>query len=294
MEIIATVIFCFIAEAVLLKLAQVLGFYAIVGERQAKVFVLFGEIVAVLDKPGLHFLWPIMGWKALVVGWFGNVYTRDLRLDQQYNRSIPVNTEEGTPMGIGVWFEMFITDPVAHIFKNVDPEGSLTANVKNATIKSLSNLPLAQMLVNRHQMSKVVRDEVSPESTEWGYKLGSVYVRKVHFRDANMIRQIEEKVVNQLRQVTSAIEQDGQNQVNVIASKADQEASIEFAKAATVRPQIISSALQTISKDPEVLSSLFQILETQRMTDGNAELTLLPKESGSLLPQLLAAAKDQK
>ena len=46
-----------------------------------------------------------------------------------------------------------------------------------------------------------------------------------------MIRQIEEKVVNRLRQVTSAIKQTGANQVNVITSSAEREASIEFAKA---------------------------------------------------------------
>ena len=44
-------------------------------------------------------------------------------------------------------------------------------------------MPLAEMLVNRHTMSHTVRAEVSPKSHEWGYQLGSVYIRKVHFRD---------------------------------------------------------------------------------------------------------------
>ena len=47
----------------------------------------------------------------------------------------------------------------------------------------LSNLKLANMLENRHAMSQTVRAEVSPQSQEWGYSLGSAYVRKVHFRD---------------------------------------------------------------------------------------------------------------
>jgi regulator of protease activity HflC (stomatin/prohibitin superfamily) len=276
-------------EKFLLGLGQFFGFYTTVKEREAKVYVLFGEIVGVLDQPGIHFLWPKFGWKAFFVTWAGQAYTRNLSLDQIYLRSIPVNSEEGTPMGIGVWYEMFITDPVAHIFKNVDPEGSLTANVKNATIKSLSNMPLSEMLVNRHQMSGVVRQEVSPESVEWGYKLGSVYIRKVHFRDLLMIRQIEEKVVNQLRQVTSAIEQDGINQVNVIASKAEQEASIEFAKAAAVRPQIVAATLQNIAQDPEVMQTMFEILEYQKYIEGNNEITLIPEGSqNNLLAQLQA------
>ena len=63
----------------------------------------------------------------------------------------------------------------------------------NATVRCLSNMPLAEMLENRHAMSRTVRDEVSPKSHEWGYSLGSVYIRKVHFRDVGMIRQIERR-----------------------------------------------------------------------------------------------------
>ena len=48
-----------------------------------------------------------------------------MRLDQEYLRSQPVNSEEGAPMGIGIWYEMFISDPVAYLFKNADPRGSL-------------------------------------------------------------------------------------------------------------------------------------------------------------------------
>lgn len=291
-NIIITVIACFFIEKIVVLLAKFLGLFVIVGEREARVYVLFGEIMGVIDKPGFHFLWPLFGWKSLLVNWFGRSYKRSMSLDQQYIRSIPVNSEEGTPMGIGVWYEMFISDPVAHIFKNADPQGSLTANVKNATIKSLSNLPLSEMLVNRHEMSRSVRHEVSAESAEWGYKLGSVYIRKVHFRDNIMIQQIEEKVVNQLRQVTSAIEQDGLNQVNVIASRAEQVASTEFAKAAAVRPQIVGATLEQISKDPEVMSTMFEILEYQKVTEGQNDLTLLPKgAANNIMTPIMAAEK---
>lgn len=290
--IISTIGACIIAELFVVRVASLFGFYTTVYERVTKVYVLFGEIIGVLDEPGFHFLWPTIGWKALFVNWLGYSYSRSTGLDQKYIRSIPVNSEEGTPMGIGAWYEMFITDPVAHIFKNVDPQGSLEANVKNATIKTLSNLPLLEMLVNRHQMSGVVREEVSPDSSKWGYKLGSVYIRKVHFRDENMIKQIEEKVVNQLRQVTSAIEQDGKNQVNVIASKAEQEASSEFAKAAAMRPAIVAATLGRISADPKIMATMFEILEYQRIIDGNGELTLIPEGTKTeILNQLLAAEK---
>jgi hypothetical protein len=107
-------------------------------------------------------------------------------------------------------------------------------------------------LDTRHQMSRAVRAEVSRKSIEWGYKLGSVYIRKVHFRDSSMIKQIEEKVVNRLRQVTSPIKQDGAHQVKITTSTAERAAAIEFAKAKAMRPKIVDEALRIISADPEV------------------------------------------
>jgi regulator of protease activity HflC (stomatin/prohibitin superfamily) len=283
----------FVLVPLFFGIVRLLGIYTIVEERRCKVYVLFGKVLAVIDEPGLHFLILKLGIKAPLVNLFGKCHVLDLRLDQEYLRSNPVNSEEGAPMGIGVWYEMYISDPVAYLFKNADPRGSLGANVSNATVRCLSNLKLADMLENRHPMSLTVRTEVTPQSQEWGYSLGSVYIRKVHFRDVAMIRQIEEKVVNRLRQVTAAIKQDGANQVNIITSTAEQQAAVEFAKAAAMRPQIVGAALQKISEDSEVAGALFQVLETQNLTGGQATITIVPKGS-RLLGELLAAGQTPK
>ena len=274
-----------------LGLGRLLGLYVTVDERRAKVFTLFGKVIGTVDEPGLHFLWLELGLKAALVPLFGKVQTVDLRLDQVYLRSQPVNSEEGAPMGIGIWYEMYVKDPASFLFKNSDPRGSLAANVSNAAVRTLSNMKLGDMLETRHVMSQAVRNEVTPRSVEWGYQLGSVYIRKVHFRDHAMIRQIEEKVVNRLRQVTSAIRQDGANQVNIIKSSADRTAATEFARASAQRPLIVGKALHEISDDPEVMEAMFDVLETQKLLESNAPVTLLPErsESTSLLAPLLAS-----
>ncbi len=278
----------FVIEPLVLGLARMLGFYTIVGERQCKVYMLFGKVIAAIDEPGLHFLWAKMGLRAPIANWLGRCHDIDLRLDQEYIRSTPVNSEEGAPMGIGIWYEMQISDPVAYLFKNADPRGSLAANISNSTVRCLSNMKLADMLENRHVMSQTVREEVSAKSLEWGYRLGSIYIRKVHFRDAAMIKGIEAKVVNRLRQVTSAIKQDGANQVSIITSTAERQAAIEFAKAAALRPEIVGAALEKISQDPEIARAMFDILETEKIIEGQADITLVP-QNGELLPQILAA-----
>jgi regulator of protease activity HflC (stomatin/prohibitin superfamily) len=292
MTVLAAAFVTFAAAFVLMPaffgMLRMFGVYAIVEEGRCYVYVLFGKVVAVIQEPGLHILLFKLGLKAPIVRWLGKLYILDMRIDQQYLRSQPVNSEEGAPMGIGIWYEMFISDPVAFLFKNADPRGSLAANVSNSTVRCLSNLKLADMLQNRHAMSQTVRAEVSPQSHEWGYKLGSVYIRKVHFRDQQMIEQIEEKVVNRLRQVTSSIKQDGANQVSIITSTAERQAAVEFAKAAAMRPRIVGEALNQVAADPDVEAAMFEILEIQKIVESKARITLIP-EHGGILPELLAS-----
>jgi regulator of protease activity HflC (stomatin/prohibitin superfamily) len=281
---------CLIGVPVLLGVGRLLGLYTTVQERSCRVYVLFGKVLGILNEPGLHFLLGEIGPAALIVNLFGTCYTLDLRLDQEYRRSEPVNSEEGAPMGIGIWYEMWISDPYSYLFKNTDPRGSLRANVSNATVRCLSNMPLADMLETRHQMSQIVRAEVSSQSQAWGYQLGSVYIRKVQFRDEGMIKQIESKVVNRLRQVTSAIKQAGANQVSVITSSAERTASIELGKAAAIRPNLLGQALSEIAREPAVADAVFNILETQRLVNSNARVTYFAAGAESrLLTGLLAA-----
>jgi len=279
-----------IAMPLFLFFVRTVGLYTIVQEGTCQVFVLFGKVIGILEEPGLHILPLRLGLNAFLVNWLGSRKVLDMRLDQQYIRSNPVNSEEGAPMGVGIWYEMYISDPVAYLFKNADPRGSLGANVSNAVVRSLSNIPLEKMLIDRHGMSHMVREEVSPRSHEWGYKLGSVYIRKVHFRDRGMIQQIEAKVVNRLRQVTSGIKQDGANQVNIITSTAERQAAIEFAKAGAIRPEIVGQAIKSIAADAEVTAAVFEILETQNILESKGQLTLVPPDK-ELLNQLLAARK---
>lgn len=275
-----TFLACFIVVPLLLLLARFLALYVVVQEQQCVVFELFGRVRQVINTPGLHTPWTSMGPLAILIPLFGKKFTVDLRRDQTYLRSQGVNSEEGAPMGIGVWCEMAVSDPVAYLYKNNDPVGSLRANISNATVRSLSNMKLNEMLENRHTMSRSVRKEVSAKSEEWGYSVGSVYIRKVHFRDPGMIRQIEEKVVNRLRQVTGAIQQDGANRVSIIRSTAERQAAVEFGKAAATRPHIVGSALAAVSQNGNIACALFEVLETQNLLRSQAlEVNVVPQHT---------------
>lgn len=273
----ATIPFC-------LFIARRMGLYITVAEAEASVYTLFGKVLGTIDTPGLHF--PILrfGPKALMLPLFGKRYTVNTALRQNYLRSQMVNSEEGTPMGVGIWYEMRVTDPVSYLFKNANPEGSLEANVASSTISVLSNLEMEKMLENRHGLSRTVRSTVSPLSEKWGYRLGSVYIRKVAFTDASMVENITEKVVKRLIQVTSAMKQDGENRVGLIKSQTANKVSQKMAEAAAVRPDVVGSTLNSIAKkDGEVLESVLTVMETEKLLESGAAVEVIPEETTVLV-----------
>ena len=271
------VLFGFAFLPLVLLLSGRLGLYTVIREREAQVYTLFGKVLGTLEEPGIRFPLIHFGLKALLVPLFGEMHRVDTRLRQNYLRDQMVNSGEGTPMGVGIWYEMQVNDPVAYLFANANPEGSLEANVSSATISTLSNLEMDKMLEDRHQLSQQVRHTVSPLSEKWGYRLGSVYIRKVAFTDRQMVDNITEKVVKRLVQVTSAMKQDGENRVGLIKSQTAYKVSQKMAEASAARPAVVGDALNAIAKqDPEVLEAVLEVLETERLIHSGATVELVP------------------
>ena len=67
---------------------------------------------------------------------------------------------------------------------------------------------------------------------------------------------------------------------------AERTAAAEFAHASSVRPYLVGKAIQEIAKDKEILNTVFEILETEKLLDGEVELTLVPRDN--LFARLLA------
>ena len=267
-----------------LGLARAFGVFTVVKERESQVFTLFGKVIGTIDEPGLRFPIADYGARAVLVPFFGKKHHVSTALRQHYLRGQMVNSEEGTPMGVGIWYEMQVNDPVAYLFKNTNPEGSLQANVASSTISTLSNLEMDKMLEDRHSLSRTVRKTVSPLSEKWGYRLGSVYIRKVYFTDNQMVHNITDKVVKRLVQVTSAMKQDGENRVGLIRSETANKVSQKMAEAEATRPAVVGRVLNDIrQKDEEIMESTLEVLETRELLESEAKVDMLPANAQVLV-----------
>ena len=279
------IFFTYVFAGIALALGRAFQLWRVLPERTVIVYTFFGKVVGQVEEPGLFF--PILhfGPKALLFPLFGKAYTVRTRIHQAYLRNQLVNSEEGAPMGVGIWFEMYVNNPKEYLFQNSNPMGSLKANVATAVVKQLSNLKLDVLLENRDALSRKVREEVTPTSSQWGFNLGSTYIRKVAFRDQGMIIEIQRKVVNRLRQVTAAMRQAGENEVAIIHSEADKKAAQRLGQAQAVRPQVVGLALAEIQRVPEVATALFALLEIRATLKSPGRVTLTSGDMPGVLLQ---------
>src|SRR5215216_1643706 len=176
-SIAAGVVLTFIGTSILLLVGRIFQLWRVLPERTVIVYTFFGKVVGQVEEPGLFFPIAHFGPKALLFPFFGKAYTVRTYFQQAYLRNQLVNSEEGAPMGVGIWFEMYVNNPKAFLFQKSDPMGSLKSNVATAVVKQLSNLKLDVLLENRDALSRKVREEVSPTSSQWGFNLGSTYIR---------------------------------------------------------------------------------------------------------------------
>jgi regulator of protease activity HflC (stomatin/prohibitin superfamily) len=283
LALLAGVVLTFVGTILITGLGAMFQLWRVLPERTVLVYTFFGKVIGQVEEPGLFFPISHFGPRALLLPFFGKTYTVNTAIYQSYLRNQLVNSEEGAPMGVGVWFEMYVSDPKAYLFQNSDPLGSLKANVATAVVKQLSNLKLDVLLEDRDALSQKVREEVSPTSRQWGFNLGSTYIRKVAFRDRGMIAEIQRKVVNRLRQVTAAMKQAGENEVAIIHSEADKKASQRLGKAQAVRPEIVGRALAEIQREPQVAEALFALLDIQATLKSTGKIVLANPGSAGLM-----------
>lgn len=283
LSILAGCLLTFLAVPVVLFFGRLFQLWRVLPERTVLVYTLFGKVIGQVTEPGLYFPIFRFGPGALLVPLFGKVYPVSTRIFQAYLRNQLVNSEEGAPMGVGIWFEGYVQDPENFLFKNSDPLGSLNANVATAVVKQLSNLKLDVLLENRDALSARVREEVTPTSAKWGFAMGSTYIRKVAFRDRGMIGEIERKVVNRLRQVTAAMKQAGDNEVALIQSSAEMRAAQRLGEAQAVRPLVIGKVLSELRTDAVVAEALFRLLEIQATIKSPGKILITPAGKSDLL-----------
>src|SRR3954452_17076730 len=100
----------FIGTSILVAFGRIFQLWRVLPERTVIVYTFFGKVVGQVDEPGLFFPIAHFGPRALLFPFFGKAYTVKTVIHQAYLRNQLVNSEEGAPMGVGIWFEMYVNN----------------------------------------------------------------------------------------------------------------------------------------------------------------------------------------
>ena len=104
MIFVATTIIVFflalVGVPVLFLIARLFGFYTIVKECRAKVYILFGEVIGVLDEPGLHFPLTRFGARAVLVYLLRNFEFELLNPDVHIHMGATLDPHPGVRMRV--------------------------------------------------------------------------------------------------------------------------------------------------------------------------------------------------
>src|SRR3954454_10846926 len=101
----------FVGTSVLVAFGRMFQLWRVLPERTVIVYTFFGKVVGQVDEPGIFFPIFHFGPKALLFPFFGKAYVVKNPIYQSYLRNQLVNSEEGAPMGVGIWFEVFVNNP---------------------------------------------------------------------------------------------------------------------------------------------------------------------------------------
>ena len=141
----------------------------------------------VLDEPGLHFLWPKLGWqRAASCNWLGQVP----RARPAPGPGVPAQPAGQLRGGRADGHRRLVRDvrqrPGARSSSRTRTRAARwRANVSNATVRCLSNMKLARHAGDppRDEPDRARRG-LAASRTSGATSSARVYIRKVHFRDA--------------------------------------------------------------------------------------------------------------
>ena len=75
------------------------------------------------------------------------------------------------------------------------------------------------------------------------------------------------------------MKQDGDNRVGLIRSQTANKVSQTMAEASAARPRIVGATLNAVGReDPDVLNTVLDVMETEKLLESGASLELVPAE----------------
>ncbi len=194
----------------------------------------FGRLARRVDEPGLHVL--IDGFAP---------WTRTLRVSRRIQatllRDIEVHDVGGTELGVDVFVEFQVVDPVKATFAIENLSESVIKLVSHAVITVLGARTFDEILRDSGSLSEGVQAEIRSEAAAWGVEVRKVLLQQM--RPSSMAtEQILAEVAARLEKMKARIEEEGRQAVALLHARTAAEIAVRIAKARGQYPRAIGKA----------------------------------------------------
>jgi regulator of protease activity HflC (stomatin/prohibitin superfamily) len=218
-----------------------------VQENEAVLITRFGQLVATLDKPGLH-VWPskIFPWvKAIPVS---------LRRDFRLFRGVHVNDARGTTVIVDLWVEFRVVDAGRATFSVSDWDRSLQNLVAHSATSILGNRDFNEILCDRDELGTRLQSDIATETKRWGLAIDQVFISKVNLLP-EVSRQIFQTIAARLERAKADVEESGRLSVAELDAQTDAQVAALVAEAKAQYPLAIGRALARLRANPNVFAA---------------------------------------
>jgi regulator of protease activity HflC (stomatin/prohibitin superfamily) len=218
-----------------------------VQENEAVLVTRFGQLVATLDKPGMH-VWPskLFPWvKAIPVS---------MRRDFRLFRGVHVNDARGTTVIVDLWVEFRVVDAGRATFSVSDWDRSLQNLVAHSATSILGNRDFNEILCDRDELGTRLQSDIATETERWGLAIDQVFISKVNLLP-EVSRQIFQTIAARLERAKADVEESGRLSVAELDAQTDAQVAALVAEAKAQYPLAIGRALSRLRANPNVFAA---------------------------------------
>jgi regulator of protease activity HflC (stomatin/prohibitin superfamily) len=204
----------------------------------------FGRLARRIDEPGLHFLVDDPA-----------PWTRTVRVSRRLRasllRDLEVHDVAGTELGVDVFVEYRVTDPVLATFAIENLSDALEKLVAHSVITVLGARRCTEILRDAGALGDAIQAETTAEAAAWGVTVSRVLFQQI--RPSQMAgEQLLAEVAARLEKVKARIEEEGRQAVALLHARTAAEVAGQIAEARGQYPRAVGRAYAAMRAAPSV------------------------------------------
>lgn len=224
-----------------------------VEDETSVILTRFGKIYRNIQEPGLYL------WGEKMVPWV-QAYVVSQKKDQRHYEKISINDCRGTTVMVDLWIEFRIKHPEKALFQVENWERSCQSLLTCSATSILGTFEFTNILRNRNELGRMVREDIQTETERWGLEIESVFISKLSLLP-EVSQQLFDAVAAQLEKAKADIEETGRLECQLLEAETHAKVAALEAEAKGQYSLSIARAYSSLAHDPTLLKAYTELYQ---------------------------------